>query len=73
MTKSLRNTLILINILTWFFALLIGEVRHRVRTNVGVPLKTRLEVKESMSREQFDAHLKQGRKLVIIDDLVVDV
>ena len=58
MSNSLRNTLILANILIWFFVLLIGEIYHQIRTHVGVPLKTQLEVKQSMSRDQFDQEIK---------------
>jgi stearoyl-CoA desaturase (delta-9 desaturase) len=39
----------------------------------GVPLKTSVEVTSSMSREEFAQELKRGRKLVLLDDLVLDI
>ena len=52
--------------------MLIGELIHRVRLNKKVPL-TLKNHSDSMSRDIFDRAVENGEKLVILDDLVLDV
>ena len=72
-SKGFSMALCLENIFVWFLALLIGETWHQYRIKTGVPLKSKFDVKESMSRAEFDSAVHKGRKLIIVDDLVVDV
>ena len=52
--------------------MLIGELIHRVRLNKKVPL-TLKNHSDAMSRDVFDRAVQNGEKLVILDDLVLDV
>ena len=52
--------------------MLIGELIHRVRLRKKVPLSLKIH-SDSMSRDVFDRAVQNGQKLVILDDLVLDV
>lgn len=54
----------------FFTLLIIGEVRHQIMLRKEVPFT---RPADSMTAQEFDQALVNGRKLVILDDLVLDV
>lgn len=54
----------------FFTVLIIGEVRHQKALRKEVPFT---RPAGSMTAAQFEQALVNGRKLVILDDLVLDV
>ena len=63
-------TLTIINIGAFCIPLLLGEIIHRIRLAKEEPFT---KVQASMSAKEFDNYVKEGRKLVILDELVLDV
>lgn len=50
--------------------LLIGEIIHRIRLAKEEPFN---KVQASMSSKEFDNYVNEGRKFVVLDELVLDV
>ena len=63
--------LITVGIVTFFFGVLIvGEIIHRKTLNKIVPFK---EVEEKINEVEFRRQISQGKDLVLLDDMVLDV
>lgn len=65
--------LITANLLIFFGTLIIGEFIHQRRLRTEVQFKSEEDFEYSMSRSDFTRNVKNGQKLVIVDNLVVDV
>lgn len=65
--------LILGNVVLFVGTLVIGEINHQRRLRTEVKLKSVDEVYDSMSREDFANAIREGRQLVILDNLVLNV
>lgn len=71
--NSFRNKLLLLNWFVWLVSVIYGEYKYRSRIRNGVEFKTIFDIKRSMNRAEFDNAVMRGQKLVILDNLVVDV
>ena len=71
--KTVPNLAILLTygVVTFFFGILIvGEIIHRKTLNKIVPFK---EVEEMIDEEEFRKQISEGKDLVLLDNMVLDV
>lgn len=67
-----RIALVILNVIFFFGPLIFWEIRHQIRLRNPSALKSDLNL-ESMSRIEFDTHIANGRKLVVLDNYVLDL
>ncbi len=68
-----QDILIVSNVLFFFCLLVLFEIRHQRILRSEVPFKSADVLQKSFSKQSFESEIRAGSKLVIIDNLVLDV
>ena len=58
------------NVIGFFLFVLVGEIIYQINRQRHVPFK---KVAATMTRQQFEKAVANGDKLVILDDMVLDI
>ena len=70
--EKLGLTLAIISPILFIFGIVVGEVFYRVKLRKKKGFDS-YDIMASISREEFDQRVSDGEKLVLLDDLVLNV
>lgn len=70
---GLKVALVVANLVLFVSVLGVGEIWHYRRLRTEVLFKTSQDLTISISREEFDKDIANGRQLILLDNLVLDV
>ena len=68
-----QDTLIVANVLLFFGVLVWFEIKHQRILKTDIRFKTAADLEKSYSKQSFESEVASGCKLVILDNLVLDV
>ena len=70
---AIESGIIFVNCLLIVLVITIGECIHRKNLRTPVALKTAKDIVPSLTLEEFNIEIESGSKLVILDNLVLDI